>query len=565
MPNPNWLTAWIKVNSKHVTYPEDYDATGFKERNKPSSSFQQEQTTVSTCTKQQATSPAGRQISIPSSVTDTALPDVLSSSQRSRFRRMNHRQRRQSKSSQRSSPGDTLNKSGRSDTSELLDSSNSWGGVVATASSPSSNKRSASQKRRATAAAEGSPSRHRTVSIDSTRSHHLGERFLTGIFGRTQQHEPSPSPPPPPQQETPSPSRNEHDYPTAAPASQSSASHATGSLPVTTGKYLNEAAFLQQLEQRLQFDCQVAQEGIPRSVTVPPPVQPPPVVEVAPPPPYHYYRTAAVPPSRAASEPPAAAAAAPPPPLPLNLLVESLRSHPFFTGGESNRPCPNCSIQEEQLQSVLDDLEYMRSVAVQNEQKAVLLPNNVSKHVSPDGENGTTQRNASSWPSPSSSRTLAEASKQLNEVSSRHKKQIEQLTKERIRWQQDTHFKLHKFANLCKDLNEESASRNEESLALRKELRAIKDERDEMAEELVRLRAQLQHYEQREDKYQQIEEQLEKYHETRQQHIDEMEQKDKLISELSTKLVASLDQLELERLQSQQRQRRQIIFPVVAT
>lgn len=86
-----------------------------------------------------------------------------------------------------------------------------------------------------------------------------------------------------------------------------------------------------------------------------------------------------------------------------------------------------------------------------------------------------------------------------------------------------------------------------------------------MAEELVRVRAQLQHYEQREDQYKQIDEQLKKYHETRQQHRDEMEQKDKLISELSNKLVASLDQLELERLQSQQRQRRHIIFPVVAT
>ena len=444
MPHPNWLTAWLKVNSKPDASPEEHDAvtTGCSEQPKPSPT----------------STPAGSS-SIPGSVADTTSttprspPDVLSSSQRSRFRRMNHR-RRQSKSSSRSS-GDTLNKSGSSNTSELFDSSTNshGGGGAAAATSFSNNKRSASQKRRATAmavTAEGGPSITNGASgVDSTKLH-PGERLLAGIFGRHQPPQTQLLPQTQPQQPHPtcsSLSRNEPDHPPAvAVASPSSASHtAAGSLPVTTtGKYLNEAAFLQQLEQRLQFDCRVAQEGIPRSVTVPPPVQPPP--EVAPSPYYYYYHhhhpptaTATVPspplasrvvvsePSPLAPPPPPATttttttAPPPPPPLPLNLLVESLRSHAFFTG-EPNRPCSNCIIQEEQLQSVLDDLEYMRSVAVRNEQKAV-APNNVSNHRSPDGEHGgTMKRNTfSSW---SSSRTLADASKQLNEVSSRHKKQI---------------------------------------------------------------------------------------------------------------------------------------------
>jgi hypothetical protein len=75
---------------------------------------------------------------------------------------------------------------------------------------------------------------------------------------------------------------------------------------------------------------------------------------------------------------------------------------------------------ENQLAAALDDLEYMRGVALSNE-------------VHRDGEITDTVKQLAVLPSrklPSS--TLAEASKQLNEVISRHKKEVEQLTKERV-------------------------------------------------------------------------------------------------------------------------------------
>jgi hypothetical protein len=75
---------------------------------------------------------------------------------------------------------------------------------------------------------------------------------------------------------------------------------------------------------------------------------------------------------------------------------------------------------ENQLAAALDDLEYMRGVALSNE-------------VNRDGETTDEVKQLAVLPSrklPSS--TLAEASKQLNEVISRHKKEVEQLTKERV-------------------------------------------------------------------------------------------------------------------------------------
>jgi hypothetical protein len=75
---------------------------------------------------------------------------------------------------------------------------------------------------------------------------------------------------------------------------------------------------------------------------------------------------------------------------------------------------------ESQLVTALDDLEYMRGVALSNE-------------VDRNGETKKTQEQPTVLPLrklPNS--TLTEASKQLNEVISRHKKEVEQLTKERV-------------------------------------------------------------------------------------------------------------------------------------
>jgi chromosome segregation ATPase len=113
---------------------------------------------------------------------------------------------------------------------------------------------------------------------------------------------------------------------------------------------------------------------------------------------------------------------------------------------------------------------------------------------------------------------------------------------------------------LCKDLNEESANRNEEVIALREDLESVKTERDAMAKELFRLRAQVQSQENQRAEYAETKKKLREY-ESRglDRADDEIQSRDQTISDLSFKLEQSLDLLELERAQPQQR--RQIIFP----
>jgi hypothetical protein len=75
---------------------------------------------------------------------------------------------------------------------------------------------------------------------------------------------------------------------------------------------------------------------------------------------------------------------------------------------------------ESQLVAALDDLEYMRGVALSNE-------------ADRNAETTTAEKQPAILRSrklPTAS--LAEASKQLNEVISRHKKEVEQLTRERV-------------------------------------------------------------------------------------------------------------------------------------
>lgn len=121
------------------------------------------------------------------------------------------------------------------------------------------------------------------------------------------------------------------------------------------------------------------------------------------------------------------------------------------------------------------------------------------------------------------------------------------------------HFKLSKFSNLCRDLNEESATRKNESTTLREELQLVKAERDEMAEELVRLRSQVQSFEQEKEEHRKLKEQLAQYERDGITSANEAIQiRDQAILDIATKLEQALDQLEIERAQ---RQRRQIIFP----
>jgi hypothetical protein len=78
---------------------------------------------------------------------------------------------------------------------------------------------------------------------------------------------------------------------------------------------------------------------------------------------------------------------------------------------------------ESQLAAALDDLEYMRGVALSNEYTCQSCS---------IGETTNAAKPAALRSRGAASASLPEASKQLNEVISRHKKEVEQLTRERV-------------------------------------------------------------------------------------------------------------------------------------
>lgn len=133
------------------------------------------------------------------------------------------------------------------------------------------------------------------------------------------------------------------------------------------------------------------------------------------------------------------------------------------------------------------------------------------------------------------------------------------FTASQSRWQQDMQFKLSKFANLCKDLNDESALQKSEANKLKEELKIVKEERDSMAEELLHLRAQEFVYKKQTRELELMKERLALYES---QSLAELSQavhaRDKTVSELTHKLERVLAELELCRAHCG---KRRVIFP----
>lgn len=217
----------------------------------------------------------------------------------------------------------------------------------------------------------------------------------------------------------------------------------------------------------------------------------------------------------------------------------------LFSSDNSKARCDQCAKLENELAVLQDDLEYIRAVALRNEY--------VCSSCSAESLSHPTE-------TPSTFH-LKSNERLLDEVTARHKAQLEQLTKDRQRWQHDAHVKLQKYAALCKDLNEEATLRNEEVISLHKELDSLRLERDQMAGELEVARAVIANHERDALERKKLEERLQQY-ESR--GLDEAEHaiktRDFVIADLSHRLEKTMDVLELER--EQQRQRRQIIFPI---
>eukprot|EP00979_Chaetoceros_neogracilis_P000819 scaffold178_cov269-Chaetoceros_neogracile.AAC.2 len=137
--------------------------------------------------------------------------------------------------------------------------------------------------------------------------------------------------------------------------------------------------------------------------------------------------------------------------------------------------------------------------------------------------------------------TLAEASKRLIDITARYKRQVEQLSREMGRSQNDMHLKLSKFAMMCKDLNDESAKRKEQVDNVKTDLNDVKEERNAISSELEILRARVNLYEKQEAENVEIRRLLrENQDETLAMTDQAISERDGIISDLTAKLEQSM-------------------------
>eukprot|EP00978_Attheya_sp_CCMP212_P000571 scaffold1111_cov65-Attheya_sp.AAC.6 len=229
-------------------------------------------------------------------------------------------------------------------------------------------------------------------------------------------------------------------------------------------------------------------------------------------------------------------------------------------------PCPHCEEMESLLRSALKDLEDLRDISIQNEYACVECEKGNHNAPSSQSVSSSTNRRTNRGKEPFPDRrhdasSLAEASQRLVDVTARHKRQIEQMSKESKKWQHDMHMKLTKFAMMCKGLNEESDNLREQATCASSELDKLRTERNDLVTKEQVLLAKVKLFEKQTEENVKIRQLLQ---DRDQKDLDQFDNalnvRDAIIMELSSRLHQSLDTMEIER--EQQRQRRQIIFPL---
>jgi hypothetical protein len=129
------------------------------------------------------------------------------------------------------------------------------------------------------------------------------------------------------------------------------------------------------------------------------------------------------------------------------------------------------------------------------------------------------------------------------------------------KWQHDMHMKLTKFAMMCKGLNEESDNLREQATCASSELDKLRTERNDLVTKEQVILAKVKLFEKQTEENVKIRQLLQ---DRDQKDLDQFDNalnvRDAIIMELSSRLHQSLDTMEIER--EQQRQRRQIIFPL---
>lgn len=123
--------------------------------------------------------------------------------------------------------------------------------------------------------------------------------------------------------------------------------------------------------------------------------------------------------------------------------------------------------------------------------------------------------------------------------------------------------KVHKFATLAKDLNEEAERNCGESKSLKDQLAHVSSERDKLAQEVISLRAAVEHHAKEKAEFVQLKHQLAFYkqREMDRQQSEKRGRQDHL-SDLTTRLEKALGGVESDDHPHppSQTRRRQIIF-----
>lgn len=219
----------------------------------------------------------------------------------------------------------------------------------------------------------------------------------------------------------------------------------------------------------------------------------------------------------------------------------------IFAG--ERQPCQSCISLEKKIDAVHDDLEYMRSVALQQQK------NSRTHHHS----NDTDCACATCLPTVTTKPSATSAT-ELQELVKRNKHVVDSLMSERARYQANMELELEQHEIVGQDLNKQVAVKIQETITLQQQLETTRWERDELAIENLRLQAKVSSHAKQQAEYSELKRRYLDYEQRGiQGAVAEIESRDQVIDDLATKLERVLEQLELER--EQQRQRRQIIFP----
>eukprot|EP00543_Licmophora_paradoxa_P016022 CAMPEP_0202463588 /NCGR_PEP_ID=MMETSP1360-20130828/58756_1 /ASSEMBLY_ACC=CAM_ASM_000848 /TAXON_ID=515479 /ORGANISM="Licmophora paradoxa, Strain CCMP2313" /LENGTH=260 /DNA_ID=CAMNT_0049086551 /DNA_START=116 /DNA_END=898 /DNA_ORIENTATION=- len=217
-----------------------------------------------------------------------------------------------------------------------------------------------------------------------------------------------------------------------------------------------------------------------------------------------------------------------------------------------SKRCSACEELENRLLATQADNEYLRTVALRNEYTCAIC----------EGVGGQQQQHQHHYHQhnqintlsgvSSTTSTTADASKRLIELNQRHKHQLQDISRDRSRWQQDTQVRLSKYATISKSLNEEAAERKQQAVNLQDKLETVTAERDAMATELSQLRAAARQHKEQQKELEQLRSLMSAYqHEGLQAANEAIEKRNGVIVDLATKLNTAMDALAVSQQQQQ--------------